>query len=206
MPCEIARSAPKRKEEFFHGRVAACYALAAMNRHDHDAACPSPSRPFEWPSIGIGAHHEPIWPSGVVGSISHCSGLAASAVSSEGRLRGLGIDIEHVAGPDAIAALKQVVLDSAELECLHAATSHWPLELLLTAAFSAKESFYKGAFNAVGRFFGFEAVRLRFVDEQRQRLRFTVTQPLAAPFPLGHSFEVSFDTPTQGTVLTHFAW
>jgi 4'-phosphopantetheinyl transferase EntD len=111
-----------------------------------------------------------------------------------------------VAGPEAIDALKQVAIDAAELECLLTAVPKWSLELLLTAAFSAKESFYKGAFSAVGRFFGFEAVRLRFVDEQRKCLGFAVVQPLAAAFPVGHSFEVGFDVIAPGTVLTHFTW
>jgi len=97
-----------------------------------------------------------------------------------------------------------VVVDAAELECLRATPPQSPFELLLTAAFSAKESFYKGVFNAVGRFFGFEAVRLSFVDLERRRLGFTVTQTLAESFPAGHSFEVGFDLPHLQTVLTHF--
>lgn len=53
---------------------------------------------------------------------------------------------------------------------------------------------------------GFEAVRLNFIDERRQVVGSTVTQPLGAAFSKGYSFEVSFVVPAPGTVLTSFVW
>ncbi|PMQ03279.1 4'-phosphopantetheinyl transferase Npt [Dyella sp. AD56] len=206
MPPEIARSAPRRKEEFFHGRIAARYAVAT-NRRDDECATTLFGPYSAEPVIGIGPHREPLWPEGFIGSITHCLGVAAAIAVPEGPQRGVGIDIEHVvAKPDAIAALLHVVIDATELECLRAVTTAWPFELLLTLVFSAKESFYKAAFAAVGRVFGFEAVRLHLIDAQREVLGFIVAQPLGAVFSKGYSFEVKFAVTAPGTVLTSFIW
>lgn len=213
MPPEIARSTFKRQEEFFHGRLATRYALSTLTpdsrdaTSDHGAMHESCVRSLSaTPTVGIGSHREPVWPQGIVGSITHCSGLAAAAVARDASLRGLGIDVEHVAGPEACAALMQVAVDAAEIERLHVASRQWPLELLLTTVFSAKESFYKGAFNVVRRFFGFEAARLRFIDLEHNRLGFTLTEALGGPFRAGYPIEIGFETLGTQTVLTHFAW
>lgn len=202
MPPSIVRSVAARKEEFFYGRIAARHALAAVQPTIEIAARIAPS----WPVIGMGAQREPLWPPGFVGSITHCSGLAAAAVAPDHVLQGLGIDMERIVGPEARDALMQVAMDSVELECIRVASARRPFDVLLTAAFSAKESFYKGVFSAVGRFFGFEAIRLRAIDEERQRMSFTIMQSLAAPFSVGDSFEIDFVVPVPGVVLTYFVW
>ncbi|WP_342039097.1 4'-phosphopantetheinyl transferase family protein [Brevibacterium ammoniilyticum] len=44
--------------------------------------------------IPTGEHREPIWPDGVVGSLTHCADLRAAAVARESDFRALGIDVE----------------------------------------------------------------------------------------------------------------
>jgi 4'-phosphopantetheinyl transferase EntD len=70
----------KRRTEFTHGRYCARAALERLG---------APLTP-----ILKGPDREPLWPAGVIGSISHTAGVAAAVVAQEGELRSLGLDIE----------------------------------------------------------------------------------------------------------------
>jgi len=76
------RMQPVREREFRIGRAIAREALARFGIADH------PLLPAET--------REPLWPDGIVGSISHCEGVCAVAVAKSAQLTGLGIDIERV--------------------------------------------------------------------------------------------------------------
>src|ERR1700679_1440183 len=56
-PPSVARAVRSRQAEFFFGRLAARSVLAALN-----------APPGE---VSVGASREPVWPPGIVGSISH---------------------------------------------------------------------------------------------------------------------------------------
>jgi 4'-phosphopantetheinyl transferase EntD len=74
------RAVSKRREEFTAGRTCAREALALLG---------IPRRP-----ILQGKQNQPLWPEGVVGSITHCQGYCAAAVASLDRCGGIGIDAE----------------------------------------------------------------------------------------------------------------
>lgn len=74
----LGRVVQNRKREFATGRACAHRANRAMG------LTPSP--------ILVGAGREPIWPSGVTGSITHCRGLCAAAVASSDEVRSIGLD------------------------------------------------------------------------------------------------------------------
>jgi 4'-phosphopantetheinyl transferase EntD len=44
--------------------------------------------------IGAGADHAPLWPAGLVGSITHCDGYRAAAVARRSEIGSIGIDAE----------------------------------------------------------------------------------------------------------------
>lgn len=131
LPAEIARSVHKRRAEFFYGRVCARAALRRLGFFDCEVA--------------IGARREPIWPAGVVGSISHGSGLAAAAVARSEHCAGLGIDIESLITDEVGANIAAQVARTDEIELLRAATACSGAKAL-TLIFSAKESFFKASF------------------------------------------------------------
>jgi 4'-phosphopantetheinyl transferase EntD len=116
----VAGAVPARRAEFAAGRVRAREAMAALG-----------VAPVALP---VGARRMPVWPRGVVGSITHCAGLAAAAVAWADDLLALGIDAEPAAPlePDVLA----VVTTPAEREALDG-------ELAGTVVFCAKEAFYK---------------------------------------------------------------
>ncbi|WP_058197539.1 4'-phosphopantetheinyl transferase family protein, partial [Xanthomonas translucens] len=159
--------------------------------------------------ITIDATRAPRWPTGSLGSISHSGGCAAAVALPASQGRGIGIDLERLLAPTAREAVLGVAIDTTETSLLAAAAdAQWPHDALLTALFSAKESLFKAAFGAVGRYFDFAAARLCAVDLAQQRLRLRLTETLCAQFVEGQRCEIGFarlDLDTQ-LVLTHYAW
>jgi len=105
-------------------------------------------------AIGTGPKREPIWPAGVVGSLTHCAGYRAAAVASARRLHSVGIDAEpHEPLPAGVletVGLPEEVRAVAALERADRGT-HWGRVL-----FCAKEAVYKAWFPLTGEWLGFE--------------------------------------------------
>jgi enterobactin synthetase component D len=157
-------------------------------------------------TIAIGKSREPIWPSGIVGSISHNSCLASAVILPQQDASGIGIDIETVIRGEAQDALLGLVVSSAELDYLRTCDSPLPSATLLTLAFSAKESLYKGAFGAIGRFFDFGAARVSCIDIKNGTLSLTLTEDLSPLFHRNSTWIVDFAFLQADTVATSFVW
>jgi 4'-phosphopantetheinyl transferase EntD len=140
----LGAAAEKRTREFAAGRSCARQALAALGV----------------PAVPIlrGSRRQPLWPEGVVGSITHCAGYCAAAAARRDRFLSIGLDAEpHAPLPEPI--VKRVALP-AEREWLHAQGQSpiaWDKVL-----FSAKESIYKAWFPLTGRWLGFEDASVSF--------------------------------------------
>lgn len=120
----LANASPARLAEFRTARSCAREALRALG--------------IPAGSIPVGADRAPMWPAGIVGSITHCSGYRAAAVARSGQLLALGVDAEpHAPLPHGVA---EAMFTAEEV----AATSglrddvHWGRVL-----FSAKEAVFK---------------------------------------------------------------
>jgi 4'-phosphopantetheinyl transferase EntD len=116
----VAGAVPARRAEFAAGRAAAREAMAALG--------------VEPVAVPVGARRMPVWPLGVVGSITHCSGLVAAAVAWAADIAALGIDAEPA------APLPADVLDAVATPAERGALDG---ELAGTIVFCAKEAFYK---------------------------------------------------------------
>lgn len=86
-----------------------------------------------------GQHGEPLWPEGIVGSITHCAHYCAAAVALGSDYRGIGIDAEpHQPLPEEV---RPHVLHPREIAWIASVSSkHIAWDTLI---FSAKEAFYK---------------------------------------------------------------
>ncbi|WP_084546820.1 4'-phosphopantetheinyl transferase family protein [Glycomyces arizonensis] len=130
-----------RRLEFTTGRRCGRLALARLGVPD--IAIPS------------GAHGEPLWPDGIVGSITHCRGYRAAAAARRGRIQGIGIDAEeHRPLPPELVETVLLPEERAHVRRLGAGV-HWE-----TLIFSAKESLYKAWFPLTGRWLGFHDARI----------------------------------------------
>lgn len=136
----VGRAVETRRREFLTARACARGALAELG---------VPAQ-----AIPAGPRGEPIWPAGVVGSITHCSGYRACAVARRERVRALGIDAE----PDE--ALPAGVLPDislpAEREQLAKLGREAPGTSWDRLLFCAKESVYKAWYPLAERWLGFE--------------------------------------------------
>jgi 4'-phosphopantetheinyl transferase EntD len=102
-----------------------------------------------------GALGEPLWPPGVVGSITHCTGYRAAAIAECTRLASLGIDAEvHDALPPDVV---ESVLVEEEIAWLGNAPRRYHWDRVL---FSAKESLYKAWFPLTQRWLDFKDVQV----------------------------------------------
>jgi len=140
----VGRAVEKRRREFATGRKCAAEALRRLGRS------PEP--------IGSGERGQPLWPSAVVGSITHCDGYRAAAVARKTELLSIGIDAEPNAPlPDGLLPDVARPEERPRLAALAAAdpTIHWDRLL-----FSAKESVYKAWFPLAEAWLGFEDASL----------------------------------------------
>jgi 4'-phosphopantetheinyl transferase EntD len=132
----LGQVSDKRRREFTAGRICARRALADLG-HPPAPILPGPDR-------------APLWPHGVLGSITHCDGYCAAAVASKGTFAAIGIDAE----PDA--ALPQDLFEHITLAkertwlCEQPAALNWARVL-----FSAKESVFKAWFAMTGQWLDF---------------------------------------------------
>jgi enterobactin synthetase component D len=206
MPASIARSVKKRQAEFFMGRLAAGDALSAPPVGAASAAKGTSNHLAGRHQIPIGSSREPVWPAGVTGSITHAGPYAAAVATSAAGIAGVGIDIERRIGPETCQSVEDTVLKPAEKALLHALAGSVSYEILLTIAFSAKESFFKASFATVGTHFDFDAVDIKTLDIPGGTLEVVLNRSLAAGLPEGRVFTLRTQFIDADTVLTSFVW
>ena len=137
----MPRAVDKRRREYAAGRAAAHRAMAKLGQE------PRP--------VGMAPSRAPVWPSGLVGSLSHTDTTCVAAVARAAQLRGIGIDIEEDAalGADLVATI--CTLD----ERAWLASQPVPLRgQLAKLIFSAKESVYKCQYPVSRQVIDFAAV------------------------------------------------
>jgi 4'-phosphopantetheinyl transferase EntD len=136
----VARAVDKRRREFTTARACARRAMAALG------VPPAP--------IPRGERGAPVWPPGVVGSITHCDGYRASAVAFTRQIRSVGLDAEpHDELPEGVLEAISSLAERRHVEYLRSECPEVFWDRLL---FSAKESVYKAWFPLTGRWLGFE--------------------------------------------------
>jgi 4'-phosphopantetheinyl transferase EntD len=140
----VERGVERRRREFATGRACARRALERLG---------IPAGPIQ-----SGERGEPLWPAGIVGSITHCDGFRACAAAHASDLVTLGIDAEpHEPLPDG---LLDRIARPEELRMLGALSRshpdiHWDRLL-----FSAKESVFKAWFPLTRARLGFQDAAL----------------------------------------------
>jgi 4'-phosphopantetheinyl transferase EntD len=133
--------AERRRREFVAGRRCARECIRSIG---HD---PAP--------VLIGARREPLWPPGLVGSITHTASFAAAAVAASPPLRGLGLDAEpDEALPAGVLERISRPEERVRLDALDPHVVRHPGRLL----FSTKEAVYKVWYPMTGRWLDFDEV------------------------------------------------
>src|SRR3984893_12002130 len=140
----VANAVEARRREFITARRCAREALAKLGY------APVPIR--------AGRKREPLWPAGLVGSITHTTGFRATAVASRSVLASIGIDTEQ--NDRLPEGVEKSITVPGEPEMLAALSRAFPATRWGRLVFSAKESVYKAWYPLTGRGLGFEDARL----------------------------------------------
>jgi 4'-phosphopantetheinyl transferase EntD len=142
----VANAVDKRRREFSTGRDCARNALRRLGLE------PGP--------ILTGERGAPLWPPGIVGSITHCAGYQAAAVARASDTVTIGLDAEpNETLPDGVLDLVSLPSERRGLgDCAGIAPGICWDRLL----FSTKETVYKAWFPLAGRWLGFEEAEITF--------------------------------------------
>jgi 4'-phosphopantetheinyl transferase EntD len=122
----VSRAVPTRQKEFALGRWCARVALEELGAGT--------------PTLLVGPDRGPLWPSGIVGSITHCVGFVGAAVARSTSLTSIGFDVEPATplGQDLVSLVCRV----EEIESVGSMTplagAGW-----FKVLFSAKEAIHK---------------------------------------------------------------
>jgi 4'-phosphopantetheinyl transferase EntD len=130
------------------------------------------------PPVSILASNDrlPVWPQGIVGSITHGGGLCAAAVARADRgIRGIGIDLEPAEPLDSESVETICRVDEAAWLSSRAEGARL---LLARALFSAKESAYKALYPITQRPMEFEDLH---IELDLDRSAFVATLQISAP-------------------------
>lgn len=157
LQCMVRDMGTKRRKEFLAGRLCAYRSLLAMGVV---SGFPLAAR-----------DRLPVWPSGVLGSISHCTSIAVAMVAPTSRFHALGVDVESLISPSTVADIQRSVGSDSELICLAGAI---PCRArALTLLFSAKEALYKALYPLVLQFKDFHAAEIVDCEAKSLVLRLT---------------------------------
>jgi 4'-phosphopantetheinyl transferase EntD len=137
----IQNAVTKRRREFTAGRLCARRALAILSITDFP--------------ILANKNRSPVWPPGIVGSITHTQGYSGVAIARQEKIRSIGLDVEATARLNK--KLWRMIGTSEELSSLES-LSQRDRELRMALLFSAKESLYKCQHTVSGQWLGFHDV------------------------------------------------
>jgi 4'-phosphopantetheinyl transferase EntD len=184
------RAVPRRRGHFALGRAAA---------HDALRALALPASP-----VLRGERGEPLWPDGVVGSISHTAGIAVAVVGRSEQCAGIGVDLESVR-PGLSVASSDIVCAGGEATWVTDGSRPGPLALRgpadtpggtdaaalrLTALFGAKEAVFKALYPIERVWLGLQDAELTWLDGE-QAFDAVLRVPAGAAFPAGFRLRVT---------------
>lgn len=120
----------------------------------------------------------PLWPEGVVGSVTHTDGFRAAVVAPTRSVRSIGLDAEPAEPlPDNVLESIARPAEIEQLDELRAAGVHCADRLL----FCAKESTYKSWFPMTHRFLDFDGAEVD-IREDGTFVSYLMVRPAPVPF------------------------
>jgi enterobactin synthetase component D len=164
----------KRKNEFYAGRWCATQAIYQTN---HRYLTPK-----------INADRSPLWPDGVVGSISHSNDKAISLVTSIDQCVGVGVDLQYAIPPEEQLKILDLVLSTSEALLFRKISPNRAFDVF----FSAKESLYKALYPSCLDIFEHKDVEIVKVNEYDFTLEIHLLRDLKAHWFKGQVFTVHY--------------
>lgn len=145
---------PARQQEYLAGRFCAFEAAKLLD--------------IELGSLPSGPKREPLWPSSLVGSISHTKELAVAWVDLKSQSLSLGVDVENLISEEKYRELAKQVASNEEIQLLDSQESP---SLNFTLLFSAKEALFKALYPLCHHYIDFKEVEWLGVDGENWEIR-----------------------------------
>jgi 4'-phosphopantetheinyl transferase EntD len=171
LPQALRHATQKRQREFLAGRWCAKQALQGLGAGSTHVA--------------VAGDRAPIWPDGVVGSITHTGDFAAAAVAWAADIAGLGIDSEQIIDPATADDIADICMVN-EATLFKAAHGRSFCEFC-TFVFSAKEAVFKCLFPLTRKFLEFSDVRITSFDWNREYFAWTTVSGHSGMGRLSHA-------------------
>ncbi len=183
VPSSLGRAVRSRARGYLAGRHCAAQAILSLTGEPALIREPLP----------IGALGAPVWPAGIVGSISHSPRIAVAVAAWASVTLGIGIDCERVMNDAAVEdILGRVLPEGDAIGRRGDPTARLDWRTFVTAVFSAKESVYKCLHPITGVFFDFDAVAVEWVDVARGAMALRVVESLGAGIDSGTLLTADF--------------
>jgi 4'-phosphopantetheinyl transferase EntD len=143
-----SRACPRKKNEFALGRAAVRQALRELGE--------------DCVPVLRGDCGEPLWPKGVLGSITHCWPWSVALVARTARPLAIGIDLESLEEAGRVD-ISRLICTAKELNWVHHGSSLRDRGAMI---FSAKEAVYKGFYPFLRQYIDFKDVELSWLPER----------------------------------------
>lgn len=151
IPVQLQKATISRQLEFLSGRSHAKQALKILGHSSTEK------------EILINENRAPIWPSGIIGSISHTQVYAGAVVANTSDVLGIGFDIEHVFSESLKDQIQTLISSNNEWNSVRSVGTIDDC-LKLTLIYVAKEAIYKCLAPITNAFFDFQNVRITEID------------------------------------------
>ena len=139
----VANAVESRRAEFIAARWCAYCALIKIGR------------PAE--RVPAGPLGSPVWPEGIVGSITHESGICVAAVAHASQFGGIGIDLLDMRRDVNMAEIESFIMGAHEAQADSPCADR---SSYLKLAFSAKEAVVKAVSAKVGRYLDLREIQV----------------------------------------------
>lgn len=174
---DIKRARQKRQAEYLAGRYCASLALRALGS--------------AFSTVATTRHRAPVWPSGIIGSITHTSDKAYAAVGYCKDFNYVGIDYEEIIQTKTALNIRAVIINEMENHVLN--DSGFDFEIGLTLIFSAKESLFKALYPYVGEYFDFSAAQMIQLSKLEASFTLRLCESLSDDLVIGRCFTGWFE-------------
>jgi len=176
---ELDRAVVKRQAEFLAGRYAAKQVILKSGFLNGEV-----------PPIQIGDHRSPIWPPGIIGSITHNHSKAICAIIKDDKSAYIGIDLEEQISTRTASNIEELVLKDSEKKIL---TQQGASDALaITIIFSAKESLFKALYPIIKIYFGFELAQVMSADLRKGTLTLELESSIREKMGINSSYLCNF--------------
>ena len=183
-PSDLNSAVEKRCSEYLAGRLAAQQAVLNLtNQHL---------------PILRNKDQTPLWPTGVIGSITHTSEHAIAVAALSKDHQAMGIDFENWIFPNIANEIASSIINSRESTLIN--QSGFEFNQGLTLIFSAKESLYKALYPSVGYLFGFEYAQMNQIDMKLGEFSISLQRDLNETYRKGWQTKGKFHNSDQSTL------